>query len=253
MLPSSFHSSIHPLLLHIVLLTSLTEAERAELSPVILQRTPFQCNFVWKNAFTIDQRPLKKPKRGKKPFSHITRRTCLEYFTYITYWIWLHYVPSYTHRTDHESNFHLEWYCNPPEQQKNSDVLQSSWIFQVSYTSHVLKNTVIDCTSTWPAIRKSCADGFHNTPGHPWQPGTMFTGHCSSRMVQGNLAAAVLQLWELCSTAEPTSLGEKLTLIFQLWKLTWSALSPVPPGNTKIFKSLKYLLSITGKSKTSFI
>lgn len=104
----------------------------------------------------------------------------------------------------------------------------------------MLKNAVIkvNCICTCSAICKSCPDVFHkgtyrhNRPGHTWQPGTMFTA----------LAEPCKEAWLLCSTAEPTSLGEILTLCSSLsCELTQSALSPVPLGNTT-FKKLHILV-----------
>lgn len=203
---------------------------------------------------------LKNQKGERSPFTTLLQERVLNtelFLIDIIYWIWLRYVPSYTHMTDHKRSFHLECYCNSLQHQssKKSSYYKASEFSKYHLHLRCLKiqlSIKVNSTCTRSAICKSCPDVFHmgtyrhTTPGHTWWPGTMFTGHCSTRTVQGSLAAAVLQLWEVCSTAELTSLGKILThcLSFRC-ELTWSALSPVALGNTNSKKNLKYLLSIT--------
>lgn len=106
------------LLFHIILLTSLRWGSKSRAFPSDPAEHPFKRNFVCKHAFTTgSQKPLKKPfsKRRKESFYHVTRGTCLEHFspTLYTEFGYIMYLCIPTHRIDHESSFHLEWYCNP--------------------------------------------------------------------------------------------------------------------------------------------
>lgn len=133
-LPFSFHFSIHPFLFYSTSSFSPPsgEAQAAELSPVILQRTLFQHNFVWKHAFTTGgQKPLKKLKRRKEPFYHIIRGMCLEHLpvSHLHYILNLVTLCTFVYTRDRSGKQlpprMILQPTAPLEQQKSSDVSQS--------------------------------------------------------------------------------------------------------------------------------